>query len=422
MVAPSAQILKRCYFLERELLQLQAGWLPGVAHWETKLLLPELMWENSILARELRQRVLELRFPERRLAVDDDEPVVALFRRLGDAPSAEAFVLALGAAIRPLLRQRYADYLTRSDPLDDGPTQFLLRHGLADLDAQIARLQSVSSAALAAASPAVAATARAWSAAVDETLRSLPPAVWHGGEAPPLPDASPLDALARPFHLARTARRDARFDRVAFAWPDRHTPGPAGEGRQLRARQAVHHVNEVWAAEMAAACLYDFGPTAPPEFIEDAARWCYDEIRHCRMGYERLKSWGFADHEIPLDTFSYDAGADLAPLARLGIIFYFEATFIHTKRERTIVFDAIGDPLSAHDMDFDWADELIHTHYGKKWLEAFLVHAGSRHSVNEIKDIARDAVAQRLARATVAEKAATQHAFDRVMARMASVH
>jgi uncharacterized ferritin-like protein (DUF455 family) len=179
-------------------------------------------------------------------------------------------------------------------------------------------------------------------------------------------------------------------------------------------------VNEVWAAEMAAACLHDFGRTAPHEFLDDAARWCYDEIRHCRMGYERLKAWGFDDGDIPLDSFSYDAGADVDALIRLGIIFYFEATYIHTKKERMIVFGQLGDQLSSHDMDFDWADELIHTYYGKRWVEEFLKQSDTAKTLRDVKESAREAVFRKIAQATPEEKAATSLNFQRVMQKMAA--
>ncbi|MBL9215426.1 MAG: DUF455 family protein [Opitutaceae bacterium] len=418
MVTQSATILRRLYFLERELVRLAAGWLPGTAHWEAKLLLPEVMWESSLLTRELRQRILELRYPERRIAPDVDEPWVQLFRRCGDAPGAPAFLVAVAEVVKPALLVAYRRYQEVADRLDDGPTQYLLRHGIADLEAQVVRLRAAAAAALAAA-PGEAAAARAWSKAVAAVFGAISADDLLQAPAPPSADA--LVAAGRPLAISRHAARDPRFHRVAFAWPDRHTPGHPGEGIRLRARQAVHHVNEVWAAEMAAACLYDLAPAAPPEFLEEAARWCYDEIRHCRMGYERLRTWGFSDAEIPLDAFSYDAGAAADPLVRLGIIFYFEATYIHTKKERTIIFGAMGDRLSAHDMDFDWADELIHTHYGKRWLEAFLAQSGDARSVADIKEEARQAVLRLQARATPEDQAAAATIQARILLRMATL-
>lgn len=416
MVPESAAILKRFYFIERELILAQAAWLPAIAGWQTKLLLPELAWESSIAVRELRQRILELRYPERRIEVETDVGLVDVFRRCGNAPNWLAFVAGLAEVVKPRVLALYERYAAVADALDDGPTLFLLRHAIADLRTQIARLREVV-AADGTYFTAEAPASRQWVAALDQVL-GQPPTDDFLLPDPPAPDISPLAPLERPLVIARRAVRDPRFKRLRFAWPDRHTPGNAGEGVQLRARQAVHHANEVWAAEMAAAVLHDFTRTAPHEFLEDAARWCYDEIRHCRMGYERLKSWGFGDADIPLDTFSYDAGAETDRMTRLGIIFYFESTYIHTKKERTVTFGQLGDRLSAHDMDFDWADELIHTYYGKRWVEEFLKQAGQPKTLADVKEDARKAVLAQLEQATSADKAETAQAFESVMAKM----
>ena len=417
MVAESATILKRLLFLERELVLLQAGWLPAVAHWELKLLLPELLWESSVFVRELRQRILELRYPERRIAVDDDGALLGLFRRFGNAPHALAFGCALAEAIGPFLLGLHERYRQLADELDDAPTQFFLRHRLADLRSQNERLARVVAEGCAR-FPAQAA-ARGWRDTVAEALARLRPESFFAAG----PVAVPAVALAGevPFAIRRTGARDPRFCRLAFAWPDRIAPEPAGEGRQLQVRQAVHHVNEVWAAEMAAACLFDFGRTAPHEFFDDAARWCFDEIRHCRMGYARLREWGFADEEIPLDSFSYDAGAETDALTRLGVIFFFESTYINTKSERTKLFAEMGDRLSSHDMDFDWADELIHTHYGKRWVEAFLAEEGGRRTPAEVKEQARQAVLRAQARATPDDRAATAAIFRQALTRISAL-
>jgi uncharacterized ferritin-like protein (DUF455 family) len=418
MVTESAVILKRFYFLEREIILLQAGWLPAVAGWEAKLLLPEVTWESSVLARDLRQRILELRYPERRIAIDDDQALLEPFRRCGNAPNWLAFVSGLAQVVKPCILNLYQRYLAVADRLDDGPTEFILRHGVPDLNGQIERLRAVADAG-AAAFPAQADEARAWRDALSAVFSGISAEHFFLPQ-PFAPDMSALDRIEKPFSISRAGVRDPRFQRPAFAWPDRHTPGNPGEGAQLRARQAVHHVNEVWAAEMAGACLFDFGRNAPHEFIEEAARWCYDEIRHCRMGYERLKHWGFSDAEIPLDSFSYDAGAEVDALTRLGIIFYFEATYIHTKKERTVTFGQLGDRLSSHDMDFDWADELIHTYYGKRWVEAFLRQSGTTRTLSTVKEDARQAVSRQIARATPEDKAATDIIFRSITSKMAA--
>ncbi|MGH7996653.1 MAG: DUF455 family protein [Opitutaceae bacterium] len=416
-VADSAVILKRFYFVERALIVLQAGWLPGVEHWGTKLALPETLWENSVLARELRNRILELRYPERRIVAGDDEPLVARFRQCGDAPNGLAFVRALAEAARPYTRELYSSYRRIADALDDAPTLFFLNHALADFERQDERLRAASR-GYAVVYPEQTAAADRWVAAVRAVFDQTPHALFFRPDAPPAWDGSVLTAAGgRPLRISRTGARDRRFRRCAFAWPDRLKPGDPGEGRRLQLRQAVHHANEVWASEMAAACLHDLADKGPAEFLEDAARWCFDEIRHCRMGYERLKAWRFAEADIPLDAFSYDAGQSLDAIGRLGIIFFFESTYIHTKPERTRIFRDLGDRLSSHDMDFDWADELVHTHYGKRWLEFFLAAEGAGRTPADIKRAAQAAVERRQAEASAEDQAATEQAFQAVLAK-----
>ena len=54
---------------------------------------------------------------------------------------------------------------------------------------------------------------------------------------------------------------------------------------QLQLRSAISHLNEVWAIENGGVMLSAFADILPWEWIHNAARWTYDESRHCRMGY-----------------------------------------------------------------------------------------------------------------------------------------
>ena len=416
MVAESATVLLRFHFLERELVRMAAGWLPGTEDWDTKLFLPEMLWQDALVARSLRERILELRYPERRIAPDAEAPLIAIYASFIHAPSDLAFVTALARAIKPHVRQSFARHLARADTLGDAPSVHFLEHAITDLDRQIARLNAIAD-AHAARRPELTPAADRWTAGVAAALAALPPDMFSRPELPALAAFDVAAAGGMPFAISRTGVRDRRFHRLRFAWPDRHTPQPPGEGVQLQVRQAIHHLNEVWAAEMAGACLYDLLEQAPHDFLDDASRWCFDEIRHCRMGYERLKEWGFGESEMPLDAFSYDSGADADAIVRLGVIFYFETTYIHTKPERAKIFGREGDRMSSHDMDFDWADELIHSHYGKKWLAYFLEKAGTPRQPAEIKKLAEQGVLVLQQGATETDKAATQAVFDRLMAK-----
>jgi len=135
------------------------------------------------------------------------------------------------------------------------------------------------------------------------------------------------------------------------------------------------------------------------------------------MGYTRFLEWGFKKGEMPMGSFSYDAGARVDVLTRLGIIYYFETTYIHTKSERARSFAEFGDRTSSHDMDFDWADELIHTHYGKKWLDHFIARRGLTLTPQDIKAAAEGAVAQIRREATPADRQRIEELYQTTMTR-----
>ena len=152
---------------------------------------------------------------------------------------------------------------------------------------------------------------------------------------------------------------------------------------QLQLRSAVSHLNEVWAIESGGLMLSAFADVLPWEWIHDAARWTYDESRHCRMGYERLITWGFDLARVPLGTYIYDSASGQDPIYRLGMLYFFETKNIRHKLTRAHLFHEYGDTLSEHDMDFDWADETIHAGYGKHWLRELLIARGEDPAAQE---------------------------------------
>lgn len=404
-VPQCSMFLKRLYFLQRELVLMQAGWVPGMQHWESKLLLPEFLWQDSLIANELRQRVLELRYPEREIDLNPDEMLVTLWRRFRDAPNGLAFVQGLRSVLKPLLNAAYQRYLDQTDHLDDGPTVRIVEQAMRDNDQQIKRWDSI----LAAFPPEQRWLdgLKEWALEIGDLFATVP-----AREVA----FDPLAYGGRTFSISRLGERDPRFNLARFPWPDALDPsvGP-GEGMQLQVRQAVHHINEIWAAEMAAACLFDLAEEGGHEFLVDAARWCYDEVRHCRMGFTRLTEWGIDRADIPLGAFSYDAGAEVDAITRLGIIFYFESTYIHTKWQRTKIFADFGDRVSSHDMDFDWADEQIHAHYGARWLKFFLEKRSDSRRPVDFREQAEACVTRIRERATKEDRRRTAEAFQRLM-------
>jgi uncharacterized ferritin-like protein (DUF455 family) len=155
--------------------------------------------------------------------------------------------------------------------------------------------------------------------------------------------------------------------------------------REEQVWYAIDHANEVWAAEVPGAFMWQF-PNMPWAFYLDVARWGYDEMRHARMGMRRLDAWGFemgVDYPMVGDPIHaiYEKGG--GPLEILALLYFFEkdapAHRVVTRRE----FTEIGDSDTAFDTDFDWADEAIHLRYGYTWLQHF-VGADKKEELNEL--------------------------------------
>src|SRR5579862_1196260 len=332
----TAQSLKRFFFCERSLIISTAAWLPLIESIDIKTALPRLIWQNAQTANALRERVFELRFPNRTVEEEGpDRALVALFDQAEDSPSVPAFLLGLGKVLLPALRDAYDDYLAASDFIADGPTHRFLKLALNEKNEQIRSMQRWAETALAA-NPEERSTASRWSAAMSAQLAALGGV---GANSSSLPHETAAIPGSRTYAIPDKPARDPRFWPCRFYWPDIVDPTfPYGEGLRLQLRSAISHLNEVWAVEHGGIALASFADVLPWNWIYDAARWTYDESRHCLMGKRRLADWGFPAETVPLGNYIYASANGQEPIYRLGMLYFFETKNIGRKPERTEAF------------------------------------------------------------------------------------
>ena len=374
MRVDTAQLLKRFFFCERALLVSEASWIPAIAPLEIKTGLARFIWQSAETADALRKRVFELRFPSRLMEEQGaDHALIEVFSAVKDSPSVPAFLLSMAEVFLPALRDSFQEYLEASDSIADGPTHRFLSLALSEIAEQISAFEKWGESSLATC-PELRESTLAWKQAMAKHLSDI-----GGVGVGPSSSATAAGPLpgAKPYAIPDNPARDSRFWPCRFYWPDVVDPTyPYGEGFQLQLRSAISHLNEVWAIENGGLMLSAFAEILPWEWVHDAARWTYDESRHCRMGYERLMAWGLNPAEIPLGTYIYCSSSGEDPIYRLGMLYFFETKNIRHKPTRTQLFHSYGDSLSEHDMDFDWADETMHAGYGKHWLKELLSTRG----------------------------------------------
>ncbi len=399
----TASMLKRFFFIEKSLVIAQSAWLAKIPQFEVKTLLPRMTWEDAVNANELRERVFELHYPSRLMNMGDNQDLIDIVEEAIHAPSPEAFILSLAEVFKPALLAAYQQYLDEADEIADGPTIRFLNAAVADKGAQVDTLRAFADEMNAQADDATRTNAREWSATLGRRLAQI------GGitldEALPLQERGALPGHTE-YHLPEVPARDKRFYPCQFYWPDVIVPNyPYGEGLRLQLRSAVSHVNEVWAVEAAGAAIHAFADLLGWDFVHQAARWCYDESRHARMGFDRLQQWGIPLGEVPLGTYIYDSTKGQHVLYLLGMLAYFETKNIGKKSSRAKAFSEMNDSTSQHDMEFDWADETLHAHYGATWLEKIHELRPEFPDYNSLKDRCNELVADLITTATDVQRA-----------------
>ncbi|MDX6473886.1 MAG: hypothetical protein QOK22_2702 [Gaiellaceae bacterium] len=372
----TAQVLTRFHYLSRAIALACGGWIAGTPKLETKAALARVAWQQTLAGDAFRERVFELRYPNRFLEEGSDAPLIRVYEAAIDAPDADAFLVALTQALLTDYALRLGSFLAHTDELDDGPTARIVQQALRDVEEQGVVLGH---------GPG----SDPWAALLERGLETLEP------------------PAGTPFRLAEDPARDDAYVSSSFYWPDAIVPGyPYGEGVALQIRSAVSHLNEVWAVDTAGAILHGLAPELGWEWIRDAGRWTYDEARHMLMGKRRLEAWGLPAAQIPLGGYIYEACAGQDPLYRLGMLGYFETKNIGRKRERAAAFEAMGDTTSETDMEFDWADETLHAEYGRRWLKELLERRGEDpESWPAVLERCEQLVAARVAQATGEDRA-----------------
>lgn len=358
-VDTASALLKRLYLAERDLMRSLGAWHISLEHWEAKLVVPRHWWLASRHADALRTRVLELRYPRRDVDKDHDPRLARFLGELVRAQSDAEFLTGIYGVMLPALANAYQDFIDEADPITDAPSIALITHALIDLDEVLT--------------------------AGDALLASLD----EPGQAAAWRDylTLSLDAIGGLLGIAATAdhpeqhpcasRPDYVVPQVAvrpksFAPARVESPGrPPRNRREQQVWYAIDHANEVWAAEVPGAFMWQF-PNMPWAFYTDVARWGYDEMRHAQLGMRRLAAWGFEigqDYPMVGDPIHAIHEMGGGPLELLALLYYFEkdapAHRMVTKKE----FDAMDDADTAIDTDFDWADEAIHLKYGFTWLQ-----------------------------------------------------
>ncbi|GGD56717.1 hypothetical protein [Paenibacillus nasutitermitis] len=366
-VAESAERLRHIAYFDRKIMRIAAGRMIACPEYEIKGILARVSWLDAVHHDQLRGRCKQLRMGSSAFDKSPGPVLDALMNAVLDSPGTLELLSALFEVIKPAQIEAISRYMEAAQPIVDQPTLHILRHQLLDREDEIAWGRE--------------AIAHLSSSAGKDELDFLQQrnvylarllAAGGGadgtGPAAEMPDSD--EFLTDPFVLPDHSPRDSRYTSSVTKFKDIHFED-SDEGRFKMMMYSRYF--EMSPAEGVAYVLFET-TGRPWAFYLDTARHLWDEVRHSWFGEAALRKLGYDVYEAPNWIGFYEVSKNL---------FGPEEAYVHLtvaieqaamkyppgKREEwEFARDTAKDPLMTTFQDFDWADEVVHAGFGKKWV------------------------------------------------------
>ncbi|NQX64327.1 hypothetical protein [Paenibacillus qinlingensis] len=364
-VEKNSKVLRRYRYIHEQMFRLGAGQLPARAHWHLKAALGKHLYEDAEAAGSLRRRILELRTSPMLLQKDPNVTLTLLFEELIHAESDLELLVGLYRVMKPALLKAYTQHMAETQQLVDYPTVRLLKALSSDLREQIewgegmieALQREGESLELAAEfeSRMISYLEAAGGISGEHGTSTHVPARWRSGKVYEMPKHAVRDAkrMGSPA-MGRTAIPNLPDDPVKIRLI-----------AMMKARQ-----EEMSAVENLASVIYDL-KLMPWEFYQDLARHLWDEVRHALFGQAALEAEGIDWMALRQYVGGYDPIIGKLPAQRYALLSIgFEEKAMRRPgkiAEYEFCRDDAKHPLMERFQDYDWADEVTHAAFGRKW-------------------------------------------------------
>jgi hypothetical protein len=404
--------LKRFNWVEARLTDLFLTQLPATPEWEVKDAFALHVWLDAEHAKWLQERVAEMRHPPHNFHVPPDPPLEAWLQEALRSRGTVELLVAIYRVIKPALLEAYRAHAAQTNRLVDHPTRRILRFiiqeeeemiawGEAALQALVrddeAREQAAAweahlRAYLDAAGGLVGelATGRVGDGTTANKKESRPLA-----PSPRLPvsPSLPSPRAIAPLQPDWVPRRDARFESYNYLFPPHWVYAQRDRPADERTLALVcKRLLEMDVPEMMASIIWRTqeealaaGTPKPWAYTAEMCRQVWDEARHSMMGEAWLVHRGIDFTQVPLNVgFSLGLNTRVTPLEAHAALWWIEQGLMPKTTGKAYEWRTAheaGDPLATLFMDYDWADEVLHVHIGRRWL---VREIGAREQVEQM--------------------------------------
>jgi hypothetical protein len=369
-VEQNVNLLRRYNFVETRLNQIAAAHLPHTPEWEVKCALSYHLWLDSQHSLALRTRVAEMREPPLHLDKVPDPKLGALLDEAIRAGNTVELLVGIYRVLKPELIRSFQKHLKETNPLIDQPTCRILKWNMQEEQEMVAWGEQAITALTQ--TPAAAQLARSWEIHLRTFLEAaggIPGDIDEPKEAKlPLPRSD-----GQPYEMDAAPQRDQRFfdcfnEAALIDTYFREDNLPLEErGYALYFKR----LREMDVPEWMAPILYKT-KGKPWEYYADVSRQLWDEARHAMMGEIGLYQAGVPFYTYPITvTASMSLNTEYTPFQSHLILWGIEQSLMPRETGKRFEWEMTlkgADPLLTTFQDYDWADEVLHVHIGRRWL------------------------------------------------------
>jgi len=374
-VEENVRRLKRFNWVETRLTDLVLTQLTATPEWEVKDGLCLHVWLDSEHAKWLQERVAELRHPPHNFHRPPDAALEAWLQEALRSRGTVETLTALYRVVKPALLAAYRRHLAETHPLTDQPTRRFLRFIVQEEEEMITWGEAALTALLT--GDAARAEAAAWQAHLEAYLAA---AGGIAGDAQTPAEALPPARATALLEPDWTPRRDSRFESYNYHFPPHWIYAQRDRPADERMLALVcKRLLEMDVPEMMAAIIWKAkeealaaGKPKPWAYTADMCRQVWDEARHSMMGEAWLAYHGVDFTRVPLNVgFSLGLNRLATPCEAHAALYWIEQGLMPSTTGKAYEWRTAveaGDPLARLCMDYDWADEVLHVHIGRRWL------------------------------------------------------
>lgn len=365
-VEENVRLLLRYAWIEKRAMEVALHWLAPTPEWEIKEALGLHLHLDALHVAALRSRIGEMRSPPPRMDVTCDPALDCFFDELLTARSSVEKIAGLYGVLKPALLAAYRQHYAAANPVADYPTRHMLQHIL--VDEEEAALWGKEAVAAAMSLPD-AHEAAAW---IEHLSAFLAAAGGITGSSPH-PDVAPAPRRAAQYEPDFFPQRDERFAlRWTFTNPQRQVS--LNDNVPLDERTLAlmcRRIVEMDVPEYMTRIIL-LAEDEPWDYYVDMTRQLWDEVRHAMLG-----SIYFAAMDVDWQRLiAIHPGMSIRFLAlnvqdAHTVLYAIEQKLMPGNSGKRLEYEIsrnAEDLLAAQIQDYDWADEVLHVHIGRKWL------------------------------------------------------